>query len=165
MVFNRKRLLLEGIVVAIITAGLRVAAFPPWDLCWLGLFAYVPWLVWVSVRGPEVSTRVLGGVALLGAWLLWAILLAWLRHVTVVGWLVLAAILALFESLWWVVAARITSSCVNRNSFARIFNMLGLASLWVVLEYVRGHIFGGFPWLPMAAIFWQTPYMLTLLPW
>jgi apolipoprotein N-acyltransferase len=35
-----------------------------------------------------------------------------------------------------------------------------LAALWVVGEWVRGWIFGGLPWLPVAASQWQRPMVL-----
>ena len=38
--------------------------------------------------------------------------------------------------------------------------LLGLAALWVVLEWLRSVIFGGFPWLPLAASQWQRPLIL-----
>ena len=49
---------------------------------------------------------------------------------------------------------------IGHRAGIRIFGLLGLAGLWVVLEYVRGILFGGFPWLPLAASQWQRPFML-----
>ena len=42
----------------------------------------------------------------------------------------------------------------------RILILLGLAAGWVLLEWVRSTLFGGFPWLPLAASQWQRPLIL-----
>jgi apolipoprotein N-acyltransferase len=42
----------------------------------------------------------------------------------------------------------------------RILALFGLAALWVVLEWFRSVVFGGFPWLPLAASQWQRPLIL-----
>jgi apolipoprotein N-acyltransferase len=42
----------------------------------------------------------------------------------------------------------------------RIIALLALAAWWVVLEWFRGWLFGGFPWLPLGASQWQRPAML-----
>ena len=38
--------------------------------------------------------------------------------------------------------------------------MLGLAGLWVVIEWTRTWLLGGFAWLPLAASQWQEPGIL-----
>jgi len=43
--------------------------------------------------------------------------------------------------------------------------LLALAGLWIVLEWTRGVLFTGFPWLPLAASQTARPALLQVLPW
>jgi apolipoprotein N-acyltransferase len=46
--------------------------------------------------------------------------------------------------------------------FLRLPVALGLAGLWVLLEWLRSWLFSGFPWLPLSASQWERPAMLQL---
>ena len=82
------------------------------------------------------------------AGLFWAVPnLAWLRYVTVPGWLTLAAYVAVYPALWAAAAARWADDRAGEGSPIRdVGAALLAAAWWVGLEYVRAHLFTGFPW-------------------
>jgi apolipoprotein N-acyltransferase len=124
-------------------AGLLLAAaFPPlsWGAC--GFFALIPLLL-VAEHRPFAC----GFVAGLG---FFAPLLYWLNIVmttygglapffSVVAWMMLCAFLALYfgAALWLAFLFQ------RRLRIALIFS---LPLVWVAAEYLRGHLFSGFPW-------------------
>ncbi|MDR2463388.1 MAG: apolipoprotein N-acyltransferase [Verrucomicrobiales bacterium] len=73
--------------------------------------------------------------------------LFWLATVSVIGWAALALYLGLYFSvwtwLWWWLATPVPERPSSRVNFFRI---IAGASAWVVLEWVRGTLFTGFPW-------------------
>ena len=72
--------------------------------------------------------------------------------------LALASYLALFSGLFAALGARIWRS----GGWPAL---LGLPALWVVTEWLRGHLFGGFPW-NLAAYSWlEVPGALPLAAW
>jgi apolipoprotein N-acyltransferase len=44
---------------------------------------------------------------------------------------------------------------LGRPTPVRLFAMLGLAGTWAVIDWTRTWVFGGFPWMPLAATQWQ----------
>ena len=122
----------------------------------------VPALLWAG-RAP--AWRLFAG-ANWAAWsLAWLVLLAWLRHVTVVGTVLLAVFLGGLRTLWFLGARWALPRLAGAPAWARIVGLCGLAGLWVVGEWVRGWLFTGFPWLPLAASQWQRPLLLALCPY
>lgn len=73
--------------------------------------------------------------------------LSWLQTVTVAGWAVLSAYLAVYPALWFVIWVRLAGTDPERmTSWGNIRHALGGASAWVVTEWLRGVIFTGFGW-------------------
>lgn len=105
-------------------------------------------------------------------WIAWIVLISWLRHCTeslqiplagALGWLLtllLALVLSLFWSVWIVVVLRITRFVRDRKLADRLAAMIGMAAFWVVLEWIRGVLFTGFPWLPLSVSQWDRPLLL-----
>lgn len=148
----------------VLTAVLHTAAFPPYgapEAAWV--FA-VP-AAWWCLRRPAWRDYI---VVTFGAMLVsWAILLEWLRVLTreagpvaLLGWLGLAAVVAVFPTLWFLALRWVLPRVTEGGHGGKIAAVLGLAGLWVVQEWVRSWIFTGFPWLPLAASQWQRPAML-----
>lgn len=139
------------------TAFLTYAAFPPLSL---GESAYgfaVVGVLWAYRRPPF---KLYAGTMLGASVLAWTLLLGWLHNVTWAGLFLLGPFVGLlvggwFLAVWWVIPR-----LAGHLSWLRILIMLGLAGLWVLLEWVRGGLFGGFPWLPLAASQWQRPLLL-----
>jgi hypothetical protein len=51
---------------------------------------------------------------------------------------------------------------LGRPTLVRLLALLGLAALWVLLEWTRTWFLGGFPWLPLAASQWQRASILQI---
>ncbi len=72
----------------------------------------------------------------------------WLNYVNVFGFLVLAAYLAVFFGLFGYFCGTFFFSGKIRATFY-------VAAIWVLLEYARGFLFGGFPWALLAYTQWK----------
>ncbi len=145
------------LAVFILTVGLTLLAFPPINK---GEAAYVlalPAVLWVYRKPPfRIFTwTVLGAQAVVWTSLLW-----WLHNVTWAGLFLLGPFVGLLTGLWFLVAWWAIPRMRGHHAISRIIVLLGLAALWVVLEWVRSLLFGGFPWLPLAASQWQRPFIL-----
>ena len=149
---------LWGRAVLVLTALLHTVAFPPFDVPEAAWVFATPALLWIILRQPSRREflLIIGGAMFVS----WLVLLEWLRHVTIGGMIALAAVMAVFPTLWFAAAhwalPRVHQADVRR----RILVTLGLAGFWVVLEWVRGWFLTGFPWLPLAASQWQRPMLL-----
>jgi apolipoprotein N-acyltransferase len=161
-----------------VSAILYIGAFPPYAVP-EGAFVFaVPLLLYGALSRPAAGERRL---LFLGGWIIWIILLAWLRNAAhvldvplkgVLGWgmtAALAGVVALFWWLWTVFAVRLMRSCHRMGRPAplpeRLAVLFGLAGLWVVLEWLRSVVFSGFPWLLLGVSQWQRPLMLQVAAW
>ena len=140
-----------------LTVFLTVVAFPQWNI---GEAAYVlalPAVLW-AYRRP--AFRLYASVVLGAQMVAWTILLGWLHNVTWGGLFLLGPFIGLLTGLWFLAAWWTIPKLQGHRALVRILIVLGLAALWVVLEWLRGVLFGGFPWLPLAASQWQRPFIL-----
>jgi apolipoprotein N-acyltransferase len=144
--------------VLVFTALLHTVAFPPFDVPEAAWVFATPALLWIIIRQPSRREFLLivGGAMFVS----WLVLLEWLRHVTIGGMIALSAIMAVFPTLWFAAAHWALPRASGSDMRRRILATLGLAGLWVVLEWVRGWFLTGFPWLPLAASQWQRPVLL-----
>ena len=69
----------------------------------------------------------------------WLGTIYWLMHVTFPGMIILVLYLALYFGIFGMFFARIKD---RASSIEYLF----IPSLWVILEYIRSHLFTGFPW-------------------
>jgi apolipoprotein N-acyltransferase len=144
-------------VVFVTTVVLAVLAFPPYHAPELAYAMLVPGTYWAYTR-PRLR---------LFAWTMgtaqavaWTILLGWLHHVTWAGLLVLGPLAGLWVGTWYLAAWWTMPRMIGRPTLTRFAAMLGLAAGWVVIEWTRTWLFGGFPWLPLAASQWTMVSML-----
>ena len=73
--------------------------------------------------------------------------LSWLQTVTISGWAVLSAYLAVYPALWFVLWVRFSGSDPERmSSIGNIRHAFLGASAWAVTEWLRGVVFSGFGW-------------------
>lgn len=73
--------------------------------------------------------------------------LSWLQTVTIAGWAVLSAYLALYPALWFLLWVRFGGGDPERmTSAGNIRHAFLGASAWVVTEWLRGVVFTGFGW-------------------
>jgi apolipoprotein N-acyltransferase len=156
---SRERLNRLGLggLIALLTAVFLVAAFPPGRFPEAAYILAVPGLLW-SRRRPE--WRLFLGFVFLGLFAGWVVLIWWLHHVTWVGMIGLSGMMALYPLAWFAAARFTIPRLAHLEAVTRIIAVLGLAGLWVVLEWVRMCLFTGFPWLPLAASQWERPILL-----
>lgn len=120
--------------------------FPPIQLPvleWIGnwwfvaYFALIP-LTLLAVRSTRFKLTVF--LTFVVSYVLWLILMHWLTHVTLAGYIALSAYLALYPVLY---------VCILRliHHRARIPMTFSVPLVWVGLEYLRGAwMADGFPW-------------------
>ncbi|MBL9214303.1 MAG: apolipoprotein N-acyltransferase [Opitutaceae bacterium] len=141
------------------TAFLTFAAFPPLNT---GEAAYVlalPAALWAYRRPPFRLFAWTVGASQVVAW---TALLGWLHHVTWVGLLLLGPFVGGLASLWFLGLGWAIPRIAGQRVPFRILGLLALAALWVLGEWLRAVLFGGFPWLPLAASQWQKPFLLQM---
>lgn len=142
------------------TFSFHTFAFAPFDVAELAYLVPIPAFLWLFYQQPSrrLFARVMGGAF----WLSWLVLIIWLRHVTWIGWFLLASILTVFPWLWSLFVWWSLPKFKDSNALMRLIGMLAVGSVWAVLEFVRTFIFSGFPWLPLAASQWDRPITLQL---
>ncbi len=113
--------------------------------------AFVPWLLMLS--GAGVRNAFVLGLAF-GA-VFWLVTMYWLVHVTFLGTAVLLAYLALYPAIFSAGYAYLLRAPL---SFSRRF--FALPCLWVLLEFVRSHLFTGLPWALMGNSQAGTPWLV-----
>ena len=107
---------------------------------------------------PKPFLRAYLAAAFAGSYLAWVWLLVWLRHVyPPAGWFAVVLLPLVISTLFvfpWFAALPYMLPKSAEDAFSRMLKLAGLAGLWVLLEWVRGWIFTGFPWLPLGNSQW-----------
>jgi apolipoprotein N-acyltransferase len=122
-----------------ILLGLSFPSISAWPLAFIAL---IPLLLWVE--GKSCGRAFLGGT--IAGLLFHAIVFAWFASLTYwVGGIVLlgVGVLFLFLSLFWGAVMAGDNFVVRWAPGARI---IALPAMWVLMEYVHNHVFGGFGW-------------------
>lgn len=135
--------------LAVASGGVLALALPPFAWAWLGwvglgLLSLVPVVVVLHWREALFCGWLAGLVFYLTS-------LAWLTEVHVVGWLALGAYLSLYPSLWflgWWALWRDRPAILGNREV--LWRSLAGAGGWVVLEFIRSHLWGGFSWNGLA---------------
>ncbi len=144
------------------TAALVVATLPvgAYWAAWVGLMPLALW------AGAAPSWKRFAWTTFVAMWVAQMASMVWLRHVYpplgYLGLTLLTAYFALFPTLWALAARRLLPGESARGTASRMLDMLALAGLWVALEWLKGRLFTGCPWMPLAATQWQVTPMLSL---
>ncbi len=159
----------QGLIASLLSAGLYTLAFPPFNVPELAWVFVVPILLW-GLFGRTVRFERL--LLVLCGWIAWTVLIVWLRNCTDsleipfaagLGWfltLLMAFVVSLFWSGWMICALWVVRSVGDKTVFHRLGGMIGMAAGWVLLEWIRGVLFTGFPWLPLSVSQWDRPLLL-----
>ena len=148
--------IIRPLFLALASAILLVVSFPNFNQWWCAWFALVPWLILVRTCAPRAAfwwSFLVGMVFFLAS--LW-----WLTYVTVVGWVVLCAVLAVFFGIFgWLVAllGSTRSDAIGGSSLVTSgFSLVLVPAIWVSTEFLRSYIFSGFGWNSLS--YSQTPW-------
>lgn len=150
--------LVEQCVLALGSAGLLLAAFPNFTQWWLAWCALVPWLVLLRRCRGWMAFAWSYGIGLV----FFLASTSWLTHVTVGGWLLLGAYLALFFAAFgWVAShvvglATVDGAADHGVTASADASLVIVPAAWVAFEFLRSHAFSGFGWNLLA--YSQTPW-------
>jgi apolipoprotein N-acyltransferase len=118
---------------ALTSAILGILSFPPFGLSFCAWAAFIP----LMIMAGEARAKDAALYSYLSGVLFYIGTCWWLLRVTVPGAVLLILFLSLFHGLFGYAANRIKKYSMD---------LLLLPFIWIVLEYLRSHIFGGFPW-------------------
>jgi apolipoprotein N-acyltransferase len=142
--FLDELLLRSGYLAAVGAGLLLTVAFPKFEIA--GFAWVVPGLLLAIAqgksRGDAFRIGYVAGLAHFLSSLYWLLLIP-VNGFPILGWISLAAFLALFVAVWvWMLAGTIgEGDWARRTRWA-----LAGAAVWVALEMVRARVFSGFPW-------------------
>jgi apolipoprotein N-acyltransferase len=145
--------------VFVSTVILAVVMFPPFRAPEFAYVFAVPAVFWAYLRP---SLKLYAWTLLAAQAVAWTILLGWLHHVTVGGLLLLGPLVGAWVGVWYLAVWWAMPRVRERSSGLRVLAVVGLAALWVLVEWTRTWLLGGFPWLPLAASQWQRPILLQI---
>jgi apolipoprotein N-acyltransferase len=154
---QRHRDFVAAAVVFVLTVVFSVLAYPPRRTPEFAYVMLVPAVYW-AYTGP--SLRLFAPTVLAAQAIAWTILLGWLHNVTWVGLALLGPFVGAWVGSWFLVAWWVAPRMIGRPTPVRLLAMLGLAGAWVLIEWTRTWLLGGFPWLPLAASQWTMLSML-----
>jgi apolipoprotein N-acyltransferase len=147
------------VVVFVFTVVLTVMAFPPSPTPEFACALAIPGAFWAYTR-PRL--KVFAWTMFAAQAVAWTILLGWLHNVTWGGLLLLGPFVGAWIGVWFLAAWWTLPRMVGRPVLVRLAAMLGLAGVWVLIEWSRTWLLGGFPWLPLAASQWERVAMLQI---
>lgn len=146
-------------VVFVATVVLTVLAFPPFRFPEAAYAMLLPGILWAYTRP---GFRLYASTMLAAQAVAWTILLSWLHHVTWFGWLLLGPFIGVWVGVWYLAVWWMMPRIVGRPIPPRLLAVLGLAGAWVVVEWSRSWLLGGFPWLPLSASQWERTSILQI---
>lgn len=129
-----------------LTALLTTMAFPRLELWFLAWFALIPFMWALDGKTPKQGF----GIGFLCGFLTFFGTLYWLFHITTwfsvmagAGVVILFLYLALYYAVFGTIYCR-------SHALPRPQRLVFLPSVWVVLEFVRSHLFSGFGWISLG---------------
>jgi len=131
----QKPQLVKELCLCLLSAVLLILSFPKFNLEFLAWVGFVP--LFFLLRDKSKPKAFL--FSYLTGIIFWLGIIYWLVHVTLAGMIILLLYLALYFGMFGLVF----SSIEHRASS---IEYLFIPSLWVILEYIRSHLFTGFPW-------------------
>ncbi len=142
-----------------LSAFLLVVAFPAHHTPELAYACLAPGVIWAYLRP---SLRLYAGTLFVSQAVAWTIILWWLHPVTYVGLFLLGPLVGAWTGIWYLAVWWVMPRMLGKPNSVRLVAMLGLCGAWVLVEWSRTWVFGGFPWMPLAATQWERIGVLQL---
>jgi len=141
-----------AVCVGVLTAVLTVISFPPYNAPQMAYAFAVPAIFW-AYRRPAFRWYV--ATMFTAQAVAWTTILWWLHPVTWGGLFLLGPLVGAWVGVWYLAVWWIMPRMSGRPAAMRLLGLVALAGAWVVVEWTRTWLLGGFPWLPLAASQWQ----------
>ncbi len=150
----------SGPALALASSLLLVLAAPGlgdlWPLAWIGL---VPLLLAIRARSPGRAA----GLGFTAGLLYYLVLLSWVvialgRYGNLPWWLSLAALFLLAAYMAAYLAVFAATVAWGQRRGVPVFWLA--PGLWVVLDFLRGRLFSGFPWQDLAYSQYRVPGLI-----
>src|SRR3989338_993178 len=125
----------KEVFLCLLSAILLILAFPNFNFWLLAWFGFVP--LFFAIENKSKFKAFL--LFYLTGIIFWSGIIYWLVHVTLPGLILLVLYLALYFGFFGFVV----SAYLRPTTYYLLF----IPSVWVLLEYVRAHLFTGFPWV------------------
>jgi apolipoprotein N-acyltransferase len=129
------RLKFKECLLCILSAVLLALSFSSFNLWIFAWFGFVP--LFFAIENKSKGRAFL--LAYLTGILFWCGTIYWLVHVTLLGTILLVLYLALYFGIFGIV---LSSPYILHAARYLLF----IPSIWVLLEYIRSHLFSGFGW-------------------
>jgi apolipoprotein N-acyltransferase len=126
---------LKEIALCGLSAVLLILSFPSFNLEFLAWFGFVPVFFALNNKSQKQAFFLFFITGII----FWSGIVYWLVHVTLAGTIVLIFYLALYFAIFGLIIRPLTK---HSTPYVLIF----IPSVWVLLEYIRSHLFTGFPW-------------------
>jgi len=125
---------LKDCLLCLLSAVLLILSFPNFNFWLLAWFGFVPLFFAIKNKSKFKSFLLfyLTGI------IFWLGTIYWLIHVTLPGMIALVLYLALYFGVFGLI--------VSGSFLLTHYSLLFIPSVWVLLEYLRSHLFTGFPW-------------------
>ncbi len=134
------------ILLTLLSPLLLILSFPKFNLSFLAWIGFVP--LFIACEGKTRKQRFL--LFYLAGVIFWGGILYWLIQVNLIAFLLLILYLALYFAIFgFFVTARPAAPALpagRRKPLPSTLYLFFLPSLWVVLEFIRSHLFTGFGW-------------------
>ena len=125
----------KSFLLCALCAVLLILSFPKFDIAFFAWFGFVP--LFLALRNKSKVKAFF--LAYLAGVIFWSGIIYWLVHVTLPGTIVLILYLALYFGIFGLIISTIDYRLST-------IDPLFISSIWVILEYIRSHLFTGFPW-------------------
>jgi len=128
-------LVFKDLFLCILSATLLILSFPNFNFWILAWFGFVP--LFFTLKNKSKPKAFL--LSYFTGVVFWFGIIYWLIHVTLPGMIILVLYLALYFGIFGLIVSRLTPHASRLTLFF-------IPSVWVLLEYLRSHLFTGFGW-------------------
>jgi apolipoprotein N-acyltransferase len=126
---------MRRILLCLLSATLLILSFPNYNLWIFAWFGFLP--LFFTLQNVSKTKAFL--LSYFTGLAFWFGIIYWLIHVTLPGMVILIGYLAFYFAIFGLLA-KIFLRRIGKSG------ILFIPCLWCVLEYVRSHLFTGFPW-------------------